>query len=55
MKILICLVLCLLIFAGCSPSHQSKSDQEESEQRLKDAYEKYKNGKMKLERFSEIK
>ena len=54
MKTFICLILCLLVFAGCEPK-SSTDTQEELKQRLDEAYKKYKSGELKLKRFSEIK
>jgi len=54
MKTFICLILCLFVFTGCE-SKKSVNTQEELKQRLDEAYKKYKNGELKLKRFSEIK
>jgi len=57
MKTFICLILCLLIFAGCSfnPRKKTTTNKQSEAERLKSEYAKYKNGEMKLEKFSEVK
>jgi len=57
MKTFICLILCLLVFAGCNvnPFKKGTTEKQSEAERLNSEYAKYKNGEMKLEKFSEVK